>query len=51
VRTEENWLAGKNRLDRVLSAAGGEAFPDKDNGGDRIPVLKLARCVEKETVG
>lgn len=49
--TEEHRLAGKNRLDRILAAARGKTLADKYNRGDRIPMLKLAGCVEEETIG
>ena len=41
---------GDDRFDRVLSAARGQAFADKDDRRDRIPVAQFARRIEKETV-
>ena len=51
MRTEENRLAGKDGLDGILSAARSQAFADKDDGSDGIPMLQLPGGIEKETVG
>ena len=47
MRTEENRFASKNWLDGVLSTVRGQAFANKHNGSDPVPVLKFASSVEK----
>jgi len=51
VRTKKNGFAGKDGLDRILPAAGGQAFADKHNRGDGIPMLQLAGSIEHDAVG
>ena len=48
VRTEENRLAGQDRFDRILAPTRGETLADKDNRGDGIPILQLARACPGE---
>ena len=50
VRSEKNRFARENRLDRILPAARREAFADKNNRGDGVPMLKLASGIEKKTI-
>ena len=50
VRSKHDWFAGHNRLHRILTALRGQAFPNEYNGGDTIPELKFAGCIEKDTI-
>src|SRR5437773_9089234 len=51
VRTEENRFAGENWLDGVLSTARGQAFADKHNRGNGVPMLQLACGIKEKTFG
>ena len=50
VRPENNRLPSEGRLDWILAPVRGEAFPNKSNGGEWVPVIEFAGGVEQQDV-
>ena len=50
MRTEHNSFARENRLHRILSPVGGEAFPDEYDSGNAVPALKFTSRIEEHAI-
>ena len=50
VRAEDDGPAGEHGLDGVLTAGGGEAFADENDGGEGVPVAEFAGGIDEEGV-
>jgi len=50
VRAKNDRPLSDDRLNRVLSATGGQTFADKNNGRDRIPIAQFASRIEEQAI-
>jgi hypothetical protein len=50
VRSEHDRLPSENWFDRVLTTGSSETFAHEYGRGDRIPIAKLAGCVDQEAI-
>ena len=50
MRTEHNSFARENRLHRILSPVGGEAFPDEYDSGNAVPALKFTSRIQEHAI-